>query len=218
MIDVWLGYFSTLNSADYHPLLSPDEIKRAERFIDANVRERFIIGRGMLRQILSQYINIPPEDIAFIYGTKGKPHLLNHPIHFNLSHSYDMLMLAVSPDKVIGADIEYQRPMDNMATVARMNFSPYEQSVFFNLPDDEKVDAFYALWTRKEAYIKAVGDGFALPLSGFDITLDDHPRLLRSLNDDVNQWHFSPVAVGKSYSATVCMTAPTIEINIMRFS
>lgn len=218
MIDVWLGQFSALSSADYHVLLSPDEHQRAERFIDATVRHRFIIGRGMLRQILSQYINIPPEDIAFIYGTKGKPHILNHPLHFNLSHAHDRLMLAISPDKVIGADIEYQRPMENMATVARMNFSPYEQTIFFNLPDDEKIEAFYRLWTRKEAYIKAVGDGFALPLSGFDITLDANPRLLRSLNDDVEQWAFCPVEVGAGYSATLCMTAPLTKINIMMFS
>lgn len=218
MIDLWLGHFSALDYADYHHLLSPDEIKRAERFIDPSVRERFISGRGMLRQILSQYINIPPKEIAFIYGTKGKPHILNDPIYFNLSHANDLLMLALSSDKVIGADIEYKRPMDNMATVARMNFSAYEQSVFFNLPNDEKVDAFYQLWTRKEAYIKAVGDGFALPLSGFDITLDDEPRLLRSLNHDVEQWVFRSFEVKNGYVGTVCMTAPAVEIDIMRFS
>lgn len=217
MVDVWLGQFSTQNAVNHH-ILSPDEIKRAKRFIDPVICERFIIGRVMLRQVISQYINIPPEDIAFIYGTKGKPHILNHPIHFNLSHAHDQLLLAVSLDKVIGVDIEYKRPMDNMATVAQMNFSAYEQSIFFNLPDSQKVDVFYQLWTRKEAYIKAVGDGFSLPLSGFDITLDDNPRLLHSLNDDVDRWVFRSLEVENDYAATVCMTAPDTKINIMMFS
>lgn len=218
MIDIWLGQFSTLKAVDRRDWLTADEIKRAERFIDPVVSERFIIGRGMLRQVLSQYLSLPPQNIAFIYGTKGKPHILNNPIYFNLSHSHDQLMLALSWDKVIGADIEYKRPMENMATVAKMNFSAYEQKIFFNLPDDEKVDAFYQLWTRKEAYIKAVGDGFSLPLSGFDITLDDNPRLLRSLNDDIEGWAFRSFEVKNGYVATVCMTAPITKIDIMTFS
>jgi len=188
--------------------LSPDEQRRANRFMSPLIKTRFIIARGMLRHILSSYTHQLPQEITFEYGRRGKPSLSNIPFAFNLSHSEDIALLGIAHTTQIGVDVEYMTEMAEMRRVAGDYFSANEQIALFSLPTSEQIPAFYRCWTRKEAYIKARGDGFALPLDQFDVTLtpNEQPCLLRTLEDDSpSNWQFIHLEPAKGYVGAICL-------------
>lgn len=212
MIRTWTARFSALLPGydALWPTLTPDERERAARLVDPAVGRRFAVGRGFLRRTLADLLGIAPEAVRLSYGERGKPHL--HAAHgsdwrFNLSHADDVLLLAACAGCEIGADVERVRPMVNMPTVARISFSEAERRALFALPPDDQLRAFYTCWTRKEAYIKAVGDGFALPLHDFSVTLrpDEAPRLLSATGDDVTRWTLHHLEPAEGYVAAVCV-------------
>jgi 4'-phosphopantetheinyl transferase len=221
LITVWLARFSDITHQFpcYTALLSADEQARAARYLDDGVRQRFILARGMLRQILGHALNLQPQEIVFEYGKRGKPFLPDSGLQFNLSHAEDRLLLAVAENQVIGADIEYIRPMTEMYTVARMNFSTQEQAAFFALPESQQRYAFYTGWTRKEAYIKAMGDGFALPLKDFDVTLapDEPAKLVYAKGDDANRWELIHLEPAADYVAALCVPSPAQPVELRDF-
>ncbi|PJF29388.1 MAG: 4'-phosphopantetheinyl transferase [Phototrophicales bacterium] len=189
-------------------VLSSDETHRANRFLSEAIQTRFIVARGMMRHILSYYTKQQPQTLIFRYGIRGKPILDNVPFAFNLSHSDDVVMLAMAQAPTIGVDVEQIVPMVEMRRVAADYFSMNEQIALFALPTHEQLPAFYRCWTRKEAYIKARGDGFALPLDQFDVTLiaDDHPRLLRTMDDDhPDNWRFFHLDSIDGYIGALCV-------------
>lgn len=214
-----LSPFFALES-DLMTVLSPDEQRRANRFISPLIKTRFILSRGILRHVLSSYTHQPPEKLAFNYGARGKPTLQNISFAFNLSHSEDVALLAIAQTAHIGVDVEYMAEMAEMRRVASDYFSANEQIALFTLPPHDQMPAFYRCWTRKEAYIKARGDGFALPLDKFDVTLapDDPPCLLRTMEDDNPQnWQFFHLEPTKGYMGAVCLpkgewTLKTIQL------
>ena len=165
--------------------LSPDEAERAARFVFAIDRERFIVGRGKLRAILSRHANCHPAALRFEYGPYGKPYIAapDLPLHFNLSHSDSFAALAVSPNVEIGIDIEKIRPID--LDIATHYFSRAEVAALINLPSDEQIDGFFRCWTLKEAVIKGLGVGLALDLASFDVSFSSRnsPALLRLASD-----------------------------------
>lgn len=146
-----------------HPLLSPDEQERADRFHGDRHRFRFIAGRGMLRRILSCYLNRDPDQIQFAYSDRGKPMLASShsPLAFNMSHSADHALYAITCDRLVGVDLEHRRPIDQITSLAKRFFTPqeYAQLVACDPPDQQ--DYFFRLWTCKEAYLKAIGEGLA---------------------------------------------------------
>ncbi len=221
LLQVWIARFSDLlpQQETYTQTLSADEQARAARFIDDAVRGRFILARGMLRRVLGEALGLPASAVIFAYGARGKPYLPGSALNFNLSHADDMLLLALAEDRIIGADVERIRPMTEMNTVARMNFSPREQDAFFAVPAPQRDRAFYTGWTRKEAYIKAMGDGFALPLKDFDVTLtpDAPAKLLYAKGDDVNRWELIHIEPGAGYVAALCVQAPSPPIALKQF-
>ena len=150
--------------------LSPDELQRAARFRFANLQERFRIGRGMLRVILGKACGSPPGDLCFDYSPQGKPSLPG--LHFNASHSGDLWACAVGGDHPIGLDIERIRPMPDHEAIARRFFAPIEWEAIIQYPPEERANAFFRCWTRKEAYIKALGDGLSRGLSTFHVSCD----------------------------------------------
>lgn len=167
--------------ADYQAVLSVDERERAARLRFDDARERYVLGRGWLRHILAERLQRPAAEIRFRYGERGKPGLDHDtPLTFNLAHSGDYLLLALAENVSLGVDIEAFRPQPHLRTMARDNFSTKEQAALFALPADEQLAAFYRIWTRKEAYIKATGDGFSLPLTDFDVTHTDPPQIERA--------------------------------------
>lgn len=190
--------------------LSNEEQKRADRLLLPAVRRQFIIARGMMRRILAAYLSAHPRKLAFSYGPHGKPSLSpphDNRFQFNLSHSGDLAILAVNLELPIGVDIERTKPERDFLKLAERFFSAVERSKLRHLPQDHVMDAFYACWTRKEAYLKAIGTGLATPLHAFDVTLapGDLPALAghRISPDEPERWRLLEISVPDGYRAAV---------------
>ena len=165
--------------------LSPDENARAQRLLSGVHRRRWAAGRGILRSILSRYLSIPPAEIRFAYTDRGKPVLAgardSRGIRFNLSHSDERFLFAATIGREIGVDIERVRASRFDQPVARRFFTPRERALLDATPEEEWAAAFFAIWTRKEACIKASGLGLAISLSSFDVSADaSQPRVISS--------------------------------------
>jgi 4'-phosphopantetheinyl transferase len=155
--------------------LSTDERAKADRFRFPKDRSQFIVSRGALRAILSRYLNISSHILRFDYNPYGKPSLIvaqgGNTLRFNLSHSRGMALIAITKNRDIGVDIEGINPNFSCLEIAEKFFSPLENSVLRSLPEHLQPTAFFTCWTRKEAYIKAVGKGLSIPLNQFDVSL-----------------------------------------------
>lgn len=143
-------------------LLSPDELVRAERLLDPQKAQAFIVGRGRLRQILGAYRLCDPAALDFVYGSDGKPVLAGSSPHFNLSHSGVWAVLAVTAGAAIGVDIEKIDPALDYEHLAARFFTAAENACLLAVPPQRRRRTFYRLWTRKEALLKGQGRGFAL--------------------------------------------------------
>ncbi len=186
--------------------LAQDEHDRANRFRFDRHRRQYIVGRGALRTLLAAYTGTRPELVRFTYGPRGKPFLEGSTdLYFNLSNSDEMALVGFVRGREIGMDIEYLKPMPDCEQIAERFFSDSERVVLRGVPKESKEEAFFNCWTRKEAYLKAVGEGLAAPLDSFDVTLapGEPPRML-SLRGDAEagaRWwleHFrlSPEYIG----------------------
>ena len=155
--------------------LSTDERTKADRFRFPKDRSQFIVSRGALRAILSRYLNISSHILRFDYNPYGKPSLIvaqgGNTLRFNVSHSRGMALIAITKNRDIGVDIEGINPNFSCLEIADKFFSPLENSVLQSLPEHLQATAFFTCWTRKEAYIKAVGKGLSIPLNQFDVSL-----------------------------------------------
>lgn len=192
--------------------LDAGEQARAERLRFPRDRRRFMLARGAVRAILGRYLAAEPAAIRFRYGPRGKPALDgagDDSLCFNLSHSGELALLAVTRGRELGIDVEQMRPELAGESIARRFFSPHEVSVLLGLPTDERRAAFFRCWTRKEAYIKARGDGFALQLDAFDVTLAPGApaALLRTEQEphDAARWTLRDVPIDPGYAAALCV-------------
>ena len=173
-VQIWRVWLSATESAlaYYRATLSLDERNRAERFRFENLKSRYIVGRGALRVILAYYLGCRPKDIEFIYGEKGKPALRGmSSVRFNVSHSADMGLYAFTLDCEVGVDVEQLREVDDLEAIASRFFCAAEASELLSLGLADRGAAFFRCWTRKEAYVKAIGDGLSIPLDRFQVTL-----------------------------------------------
>lgn len=156
-------------------LLAPDERARAERFHFERDRRRFSVARGVLRHLLGRYLAADPRRVAFRYESHGKPALADGTagggLRFNVSHSGEVALYAFARGRELGVDVEEVRPMEDGLDIAERFFSQAEVAAFRALPADVRDEAFFNCWTRKEAYIKAVGEGLSFPLHVFDVSL-----------------------------------------------
>lgn len=156
-------------------LLSPDETERAEKFHFEIHRERFVRGRGALRRELSKAIGTDPRSIEFAYGAHGKPYIDGCPVHFNLSHSQDLCILATSTEP-LGVDVEFMERKTDVLDLARAVFVASENEVLFDAPLNVQRRMFFDFWTAKEAYMKLIGTGLSLPPKSIELKLvDDMP-------------------------------------------
>ena len=155
--------------------LAADEQARAEQFYFERDREHFIVARGVLRAILGGYLNRAPECLSFCYSSHGKPSLAGDSdgdtIRFNVSHSHGVALYAVTRGREVGIDLERIRFDLAVAEIAERFFSPREVATLLELSTEAQREAFFRCWTRKEAYIKARGEGLFLPLDEFDVSL-----------------------------------------------
>jgi len=169
--------------------LSIDERMRAERFHFEKDGKQYVVGVGILREILGSYVGIEPSELRFCHGKYGKPRLSdvfgNETVYFNMSYSEGLALYGFSRDCEIGVDIEFVRDFPEMDKIAERFFSRKENEVFLSLPESKKKEAFFNCWTRKEAFVKAIGDGLYQPLDNFDVALIPGvpARLLRTEGD-----------------------------------
>jgi 4'-phosphopantetheinyl transferase len=155
--------------------LAEAERARANRFYFDHDRKHYIVARGLLRLLLGRYLHLPPTEVAFVYGDHGKPDLApvqaQAGVRFNISHSHGVALLAFARQREVGVDIEQVRPLDDGEQIAERFFSKSEVAVFTAVPTPQKPQAFFNCWTRKEAFIKVIGEGLSCPLDSFDVTL-----------------------------------------------
>jgi len=190
--------------------LAQNELERADRFTFDPDRNHFIAARGILRDVLGRYLQCAPQTIDFVYGARGKPAISSagsrHPLCFNLSHSHGLAVIGIARERELGIDVEMIRPNFASEEIAERYFSAKEIVDLNKLPTEQRTDGFFLCWTRKEAYIKAKGDGLHIPLDSFDVSLaSDRPATLSSA--DESRWRiesFVPsVASELRYAATV---------------
>jgi len=199
--------------------LEPDELERASRFHFEKHRRHFIVARGFLRSVVARYLETQPEALRFVYGAYGKPGLASeHGLRFNLSHSNEVALLAVTLDAELGVDVEHIRADFASEDIARRFFSRAEVETFNALPKEEQVAAFFRCWTRKEAYIKAIGKGLSQALDAFDVTLAPGaaPELTRAEDDDVSRWLLRDIHVGEGYAGALVAERPVAEVRLFR--
>lgn len=198
--------------AEYQ-LLSSDERQRADRFIYACDRADFIVARAGLRRHLGRLLHKPPEQLTFKYTQYGRPELTGldaeTALTFNLSHSGRMAAACFTRNGIVGIDIEAIREIEH--DVAGRFFSEAEQRQLASLPADQWQQGFFNCWTRKEAYVKALGSGIGVDLTAFDVELRPgaEPAVLRDSNDPsvTRTWRLVVVPVPSFYVAALAIKA-----------
>jgi 4'-phosphopantetheinyl transferase len=214
-VHVWQASLDPAASCVEHlqRTLSADELHRAARFHFPRDRRRFIVARGILRDILSRYLGVPPSELGFRYSAYGKPALADmadeERLRFNLSHSHEMALFAVTCGRDIGVDIEYLHRAIACEEIAERFFSAHERASLRAVSVEGKHQAFFNCWTRKEAYIKAHGEGLSLPLDQFDVSLaPGEPAALLATHSDpreVLRWSLQALTPGPGYVAALAV-------------
>jgi 4'-phosphopantetheinyl transferase len=190
----------------YEAVLSPDERARACQFKFPQLSQAFAVSRGVLRILLSRYLDVHPSCVQFEYGPKGKPRIsAQMSLEFNTSHSGGLTLFAFTRDCPIGIDVEHIRAMPDLQDIARRFFCTAESTELAALAPARQERAFFLCWTRKEAYIKAVGQGLSAPLDGFRVSLDPtKPAQFLHLPVPKNEaWTLTNLAVDPGYAAAL---------------
>ncbi|MEL6493783.1 MAG: 4'-phosphopantetheinyl transferase superfamily protein [Cyanobacteria bacterium J06623_7] len=203
--------------------LSADEIIRANRFRFPQHQRRFIASRGILRQLLGNYLGINASKLVFAYEARGKPFLAlpqNQSLQFNISHSHEYALLAFTREHQIGVDIEYQRPIPDALKIANRFFSATESQLLKQAPESEQANLFFQLWTAKEAYLKALGMGLSGSLSSVEIALDSskQPYIHFSASDCNSDWLLHPCIPAPNYVGATAVNIETAPAQILFFN
>lgn len=212
-VDVWRFSLDqpaeTLN--ELFSLLDAEERERADRFALERVRRQFVVGRGFVRQTLARYLHTDPRAIRFTYGNFGKPLLHERGLAFNLTHSDGRALLGITPSGELGVDLERIRRMEDLEGIARRFFAPGEVSVLTSVSLELRERAFFHCWTRKEAFIKALGEGLSRPLDQFEVTLrpGEPAQLLWVLDDpdEHHRWQFAHLDPWPGYVGCIARAA-----------
>jgi len=210
---------------DLSQSLSNDEWERADRFVFQRDRRYFVVARGILRDILSRYLDCQPREIRFHHEPDGKPEI-GFPggsprLEFNLSHSSGLLVLAVALGRQVGVDVELIRPLPDLDQIASYSFSNYERDILAKLTPEEKLPGFFRCWTRKEAYLKARGTGLLIPLDSFDMSLaPDNPiRMISNRLDpsEVLRWSFYNFNPEEGYIGALVIEGQELKADFRRW-
>lgn len=208
--DIWS---LPLNQSSYtihqlFKLLSAEEEKRAERFWFEKDRHAFITARGTLRLLLADKLNVEPEQIKFKYGRNGKPYLCSqfyakNLMNFNLSHSFEMAVIAISSHQTVGIDIEWIRPINSLEELSKRTMTNNEFDWFMSLKSDERQHAFYKCWTRKESVLKATGLGLSYPLNQIDVQSHHSIQLVGMKGNDLLTVWVNSLDINEEYAAAL---------------
>jgi 4'-phosphopantetheinyl transferase len=202
-VHVWANWLTAPDEVNrvYRSLLLAEEIARADKFAFEHLKRDYEVSQGGLRLLLARYLRCLPRDLEFTFGTKGKPALRGDShLKFNLSNSGELVLYTFAVDCELGVDVEQVRGMTDLDQIASRYFCEAEASELLSIKGGQaRQEAFYRCWTRKEAYIKAIGSGLALPLDQFQVTLlpDEAPRFVHIGENAkaANEWtlqHLNP--------------------------
>jgi len=199
--------------AELGAVLSTEEHSRCMKFRFQADRRRYLVSHGALRQVLSLYLGIAPQQLKFTHGRYGKPCLEGAPapgdLRFNLSHSGDKALVGVTRGREIGVDIEFIQSQFDWERLAERFFAPQEVEMLRGLVHESRNRAFFSCWTRKEAYLKAKGLGLQLPLQDFSVSLaPGEPATLLSHKTEpgeVDRWSLAEVSAGPNYVAVIAV-------------
>lgn len=226
MITVWriaLDPARAPSAADC-ALLSAAEMERASRFATDELRHRWLHGHVAMRRILAARLGVAPADLAYGAGASGKPFLAapaGSGLEFNFSDSADLALLAVSDAGPVGVDVEALRRVPEFEAITARFFSTEERTALLALPEAERLGAFHRVWARKEAYIKAVGDGLAHGLQRFAVT---HARgdarfvHLDGSREAARGWTLAEVEVPAGYEGAVAVPRPACPIAVADYA
>lgn len=211
-VEVWSILLPDLQDkiASCRMLLTGEEKKRAAKFIKPRDAERFILSRGLQRKILAGYLETAPDSIEFRRNENGKPFLKDSPLQFNVSHSRNRLLIAVTTGRMIGVDIEFRRANIAMDSIVKRWFSPAERSFFQGSENPQQ--AFFDIWSKKEAYVKALGQGIFHKLNSFTVPLEGEWNLPTIGKMDL--WFFQPLEIDPAYTAAIVFEAPVVPVNL----
>ena len=202
-------------------ILAADERQRAEKFLFEHLRTRYVVGRGALRMLLGHYLEQAPEDVVLNYGHQGKPELAEGELQFNLSHSHDLALFGFSLNRELGIDVEQVRAISDRDSIANRFFSPSEAEHLSQIPAADQDLAFFECWTRKEAYIKAIGDGLTYPLDGFRVAFGPGRRAELLAVDaqptEVDRWNLIPIEPAPGYTAALIAERPPWSMTRFHF-
>jgi 4'-phosphopantetheinyl transferase len=209
-VHVWafnIGTSATIG-VSFEQTLDVYELDRAARFHFSRHRESFVLTHVVLRHVLGRYLNLHPSSVRFSYGPRGKPALApTTNLQFNMSHSASMAVIALTTDCQIGVDIEQIRPVTNMEQLAERFFCLEEAAEIISLPVVRREQAFFSCWTRKEAYIKAIGTGLSTPLNAFRVRVQpDAPAHFLHIQNETaaaEEWTLHDLQLAPNYAAAV---------------
>lgn len=198
---------TSARSLSLQGLLSAEELERAARFRFEKHRVHYALTRGMLRRLLGAYLSVSPHQIAFRYSSHGKPELPDRRLEFNISHTEGMAILGFTRGRRIGVDVEHVRSDFHVEEIAERFFSPAERAALRQVSPERRREAFFRIWTRKEAFIKAVGEGLSHPLHQFDVSLDDTAQLIATRPDasEASRWRLENLTVAGGFAAAVAV-------------
>ena len=201
---VWRAYLDCGGPylAELQSTLAPDEEARANRYVQASHRNDYVLARGILRELLGRYLGCPARAIQFEYTPHGKPLLCpgfhRLPIRFNVSHSHGLALFAFSAGHDVGVDVELVRSDFGGNEIAERYFAPQEVQELRGLPTESQAEGFFLCWTRKEAYLKARGEGLQIPLESFYVSLT--PGLPERLHStDTARWSLRTLRPDQRY-------------------
>jgi 4'-phosphopantetheinyl transferase len=204
--------------------LSPDESDRASRFRFQTDRDRFVVARGTLRAVLGGYLNLKPRELRFNYSAYGKPSIEpgagSQAISFNLSHSHELALLAFTRARRVGVDLEFICPDFATQEVAQRFFSKDETDALSALSSERRAEGFFNCWTRKEAYVKARGEGLSHPLDTFSVSLTPgEPASLLSIKGspaEADRWSLRDLPVAAGYAAALAVENRHAQLKLWR--
>lgn len=204
-------------------LLSVDEIERAERLKFDEKKQEFIVTRACLRQVLSSALSCAPQELEFVRNQQGKPQLserfADNRLEFNLAHSHGRAVLAVTSGAPTGVDIEMLRYGTDYMGLAKRFFSDDEQQALLELSGEQQRRAFFACWTRKEAFVKAVGTGIGYGLDKFTVPVSPEIKTAEIKCTKFGQhWRFYDLPVGEDFYAAVVTDGAETELRYWQFS
>jgi 4'-phosphopantetheinyl transferase len=205
---------TSMDVAEARDVLTPDERARADRFHFDRDRRRFTLARACLRHALAEVTGASARGLRLEYGPFGKPRLPEGPT-FNLSHADDWAAIAIDTtgrQRELGIDLEGMRTLPDFERLTETVFSAAERRAISELPADRRIEGFFSGWTRKEAYLKARGDGLQRPLTAFAVSVvPEHPVRLLQVDDDAaetERWQLHAYVPVATYLAALCIEVP----------